>query len=312
MRAAALAIVGVGSLAFAFAPSASAGIILPSSTVVTAAPSTTDLGSPVTLTAKVRAAIVGGVIITPTGKVTFTYTNGSSSGTLGRASIGTCLLSACTARITTSALPAGTNTVRGTYGGDLVVTASSGTTTVTVIAPPPPPPDSSTVTCDAGQPCQTDTVSAGDTSMDVASSSSGSQQTVSAMLELGKTLQCPEDSDTMLGALGTFEVSATDTTITVRYNGKGSVGQTMLNNYAAHTLYAGCFGSPTPFNGYVGGVFGPAALVHEPDGDLYEAQLSNCANNDGATPCFTNIQETDGSDTYQVTTQLSDPPRIIG
>jgi hypothetical protein len=52
-------------------------------------------------------------------------------------------------------------------------------------------------------------------------------------------------------------------------------------------------------------------LVHEPDGDLYEAQLSNCANNGGARPCFTNIQGAN-YDTYRVQTPFGDPPKIIG
>src|SRR4051812_11752175 len=95
LRTVALAALAIGGLSVALAPAASAAI--PSTTTVSASPSSGTVGSSVTLTAKVAAAIVGGVIITPTGTVTFSYVNGSMSGTLGSASLGSCLLAACTA-----------------------------------------------------------------------------------------------------------------------------------------------------------------------------------------------------------------------
>jgi hypothetical protein len=265
----------------------------------------------VTLTAKVSAAVVGGVVITPTGSVTFSYVNGGSSGTLGSASIGSCLLSACTATLTTNGLPPGTSTVTGAYGGDSLVAPSSGSTTVTM-NPPVVTGNSSTVTCDPGAFCSTGTVTApnGSNTMSVLSSPSSSQQTVSALLENGKNLHCPQNTDNQTGALGTFEVTVNDTTKTVTYTGNGNVAKSMLKNYTAHPDYVGCFGSPTPFNGYVYGVYGPAVLVPN-DGNLYEAQLSSCALHGGALPCVT-VTSTSKTTSYVVTTPFGDPPKVIG
>jgi hypothetical protein len=311
IRTLTLAALAIGGMSVALAPAASAAI--PSTTTVSASPSSATIGTPVTITARVAAAVVGGVIITPSGSVTFSYVNGSSSGTLGSASIGTCLLSSCTAKITTNALPPGTNTVKGVYGGDGLVASSSGTTTVTTTQPLVIG-NSSTQTCSAGAFCSTGTVTSpnGSNTMDVLSSPSSSQQTVSAKLESGKNLHCPQNTDNQTGALGTFSVTVNDTTKTVTYTGKGNTGRAMLNNYNAHPAYAGCFGSPTPFNGYVYGVYGPAILVHENDGDLYEAQLSSCALHGGALPCLTNKPGTNGADSYVVSTPFGDPPKIIG
>jgi Bacterial Ig-like domain (group 3) len=312
VRIATLAALSVGGLAVALAPAAVAAGPIPSTTTISASPSSGTVGTSVTLTAKVAAAIVGGVIITPSGTVSFTYVNGSSSGSLGQATLGSCLLTACTAKLVTNALPPGTSTITGVYSGDALVASSSNTASVTM-NPPLVLGSSSTVTCNAGAFCETGTVksSNGSNTMDVLSTPSASKQTVTAKLETGKNLHCPQNEDNQTGALGTFSVSVNDTTKTVTYTGNGNVGRAMFNNYAMHTQFAGCFGSPTPFNGYVGGVYGPAQFVAN-DGNLYEAQLSNCANNGGTLPCFTNRQNADGSDSYVVSTPFGDPPKIIG
>lgn len=311
-RTGALTMLAVVGLAVALAPSAAATGSVPSTTTLSASPSSGTVGSSVTFTAKVSAAVVGGLVVTPSGTVTFSYVSGSSSGTLGSAQLASCLLSACTATLSSNALPPGTSTVTGSYGGDSVVAPSSGSTTVTMNAPVVVG-NSSTVTCDPGAYCDSGTVTAanGSGTMDVLSTPSSTKQTVSAQLDINKNLHCPQNTDNQTGPLGTFQVSVSDTTKTVTYTGKGGVGRAMLANYNAHPNYAGCFGSPTPFNGYVYGVYGPAILVHENSGDFYEAQLSNCAAHGGALPCFTNKPGANDADSYIVSTELGDP-KIIG
>lgn len=311
VRYAVLAALAIGGMAVALAPGAAAAGPIPTTTKLAASPSTGTVGSSVTITAKVAAAVVGGVIITPSGTVAFSYVNGTSSGSLGSAKLGSCLLSACTAKLTTNGLPPGTSIITGVYSGDLLVASSSGTTTVTmnprfVIG------SSTSVTCDPGAFCETGTVTAGNggTTLDVLSTPSATKQTVTAKLETGKNLHCPQNTDNQTGALGTISVSVDDTTKTITYTGKGNVGRSMLNNYNAHPDFVGCFGSEVPFNGYVYGVYGPAVLVPN-DGDLYEAQLSNCALNGGALPCVT-VTSTSKTTTYTVTTPVGDPPKIIG
>jgi hypothetical protein len=315
-RAAALAAVAVGGTAVALAPTATAAGLIPSTVTVTASPSSGTAPTSVTLTAKVAAAIVGGLIITPGGQVAFSYTSAAGSGALGSGTLGSCLLSACTATLTTSALPAGTNTVTASYAGDGVVAGNSGTTTVTLAAPPPPPPpppptptgSSSTVTCNAGQYCQAAVkTSNGANTMNVLSSPSSTQQTVSGQLENGKKLHCPQNTDNQNGALGTFEVTVNDTTKTVTYTGYGNTASSMLANYNRHPDYAGCFGSVDPFNGFVGGTYGPAVFVSS-DG-LYEAQPATCAAH--PLPCIT-VSSTSTSTTYTLSTPFGDPPKIIG
>jgi hypothetical protein len=318
VRIISLAALAVGGMAVALAPNAAATI--PSTTTVSASPSSGTAPVSVTLTAKVSDAVVGGLIVTPSGTVTFSYTNGSSSGTLGDGTLNSCLLSACTATLTTSALPAGTNTVLAQYNGDGLSAPSSGTTTVTLAAPPPPPPpppatptgNSASTTCDPGVYCQAAVVSSNNSNtMNVLSTPSSSQQTVTGLLENGKNLHCPQNTDNQTGALGTFSVSVGDTTKTVTYTGIGNNGRAMFKAYSAHPTYAACFGSPTPFNGYVNGQPAPAQLVVN-DGNLYEAQLPNCGNPGAVPPCFTNQQNADGSDSYIITTPMGDPPKIIG
>jgi hypothetical protein len=315
VRSAALVLLATGGLTVAMTPAATAAGVVPSTTTVSASPSSATVGASVKLTAKVAAAVVGGAVVTPSGPVAFSYTNGTSSGSLGSATLGSCLLSSCTATLATTALPYGTNTVTAVYGGDGVVAGSSGSTTVTMAAPPPPPPpvptsNSSTVTCNAGNYCEAAVKSSSTNptnTMDVLSSPSSSQQTVKALLENGKNLHCPQNTDNQTGALGTFEVTVNDTSKTVTYVGFGNTARSMKSNYLAHVTYAGCFGSVNPFNGFVGGVYGPAVFV--PSDQLYEAQPGVCSAY--APPCIA-VTYNLTSTTYKLTTPFGDPPKIIG
>ena len=92
---------------------------------VVASPSYTGSGQPVTVTATVAGLPAGGP--TPTGIVTFT---------VGAATLGTGTLNASgVAAVTTSALPAGVDAVKASYGGDGIYPASTGLVAVSVAFP---------------------------------------------------------------------------------------------------------------------------------------------------------------------------------
>ncbi|HJQ42472.1 MAG TPA: hypothetical protein VJ831_05275 [Jatrophihabitantaceae bacterium] len=298
-----------GSLAVA--PAASAAI-LPTTTTVTASPATSVAGDAVTLTARVYLKPVGGLIITPSGFVNFTASNGTTTTPLGQARLGRCLLSACFASITTTGIPAGSTVARAAYAGDLVAGKSSGSTPITVTVPLPPPADGSTTeTCAPDQSCSTETISSadGNTELTIDAPPAPDGQTVTASLDSNGVLNCPGDVDPHLGALATFETTSATGELIVHYVGHGDVAAQMEANYAAHTVYMGCFGSPTPFDGWVGGSPGPAQFVAA-DG-LYEAQLSNCTNVGNVPPCATNINAAT-YDEYEVHTGTPGDPKIIG
>jgi hypothetical protein len=176
------------------------------------------------------------------------------------------------------------------------------------------------VTCYSGQPCDTGTLNSTDntTQLDVHSNSSASTQTVTASLSSG-TLHCQaggkpdndgdDDDGVFVGALATFSSTATDAGKTITYTGAGQTGVIMQHQYSEHTTYAGCYGSPTPFKGYTKGVYG-AAPFNATDG-LYEAMLSNCANNGGAQPCVTNVDNPGDADSYVVKAPAGDP-KVVG
>ena len=103
-------------------------------------------------------------------------------------------------------------------------------------------------------------------------------------------------------------MSVNDTTKTVTYTGYGNTARSMKSNFLAHPTYAGCFGSTSPWNGFVYGMYGPAQFVPN-DGNLYEAQPGVCSL--FAPPCIT-VSYTSTSTTYALTTPFGDPPKIIG
>ncbi len=285
------AVVAVSAIALAggataMAGSAAAGGLLPTTTTVSASPSSSIVGTPVTLTATVSIlGVLPGLLVTPTGPVSFTAVKGSTTTALGSASLGTCLLTTCTARLTTSAMPAGTSSVRAAYAGDFVSAASQGAAAVTVAFPPPPPPDpgaSTTQNCTANNPCSTTTVTSsdGETKLQVTASASSGSQSVSGSLTSGQLLNCPGDTDAVSGgALATFTNSASDAYKTITYTVRGPDAVIMHNNYASHSTYEGCFASPNPFQGYTNGLYGPAQQVTDAYGNTYyEAQLRQCVN----------------------------------
>ena len=142
---------GVGLLVAPVAPAQAAGI-LPTTTKVQASASPVLVGTPVTLTASVSVLGLGGLLVTPTGRVTFTAANGGPPVTLGSAALSPCLVlfAPCTATLTTSALTVGTNTITASYAGDLLAAASSRTTTVVVNTAVPCAPNTPTAESQVG------------------------------------------------------------------------------------------------------------------------------------------------------------------
>jgi hypothetical protein len=94
--------------------------------VLTASSTTPGQGVPVTITATVTFTLSQ---LAPTGTVTF-YLDGDA---IGAAPV-VCGSSSCTASITTSTLPVGTDVITGNYSGDNDHNASSGSITITVSA----------------------------------------------------------------------------------------------------------------------------------------------------------------------------------
>jgi Pro-kumamolisin, activation domain/Bacterial Ig-like domain (group 3) len=106
----------------------------PTTTAVTANPTTIPLGSAVTLNATVSGSTAG----TLTGPVTFT-TNGKTIGTVNQVTLGpgntaTASLPVTAATASLGFTP-GSDTITATYGGDSFNAGSSGTVTVTVTNP---------------------------------------------------------------------------------------------------------------------------------------------------------------------------------
>jgi Big-like domain-containing protein len=317
LAAAALA-TGAMVVALSATPAGAAGP-LPSSTTLAVSPKSSVVGTTLTLTATVKVLNSNGLGITPTGSVTFTSTNGIQTVTLGSAPIGSCFLTTCKATLKSAAAPIGTTSATASYPGDSLVGASQGSTPMTVTAPSTTS-SNSTVICYAGQPCDTGKVqrTGSTTSADVSNSGSSNTQTLSASVS-SQTLHCAssggdgpdgdgdDDDGVFTGDLVTFSGTATDVGKTLKYTGTGTTGKTMKHNVSEHPSFAGCYGSPTPFHGYTGGVYGSAPF-NATDG-LYEAQLPSCSSVGNQPPCFTN-SSTSTSDTYTVSAPAGDPKYI--
>jgi YVTN family beta-propeller protein len=115
----------VATLPFTIVP----GVVLGTTTNVTATPNPQDRGSSVTITATiVPESINNGVY--PTGTVTFTDELGDTLGSGSLPSSGTGVVT-----ITTTALPAGPHTITASYPGDSRYTSSSGTAPIMISLP---------------------------------------------------------------------------------------------------------------------------------------------------------------------------------
>lgn len=110
--------------------------VLATTTTVVASATSVSYGQPVTFTATVSAEGLGGLLVTPSGGVTFVASNASRTVTLGTATITPgCLLTItpCKATIRTSELPAGNDTVTARYAGDPLTEPSEGSVKLLVI-----------------------------------------------------------------------------------------------------------------------------------------------------------------------------------
>lgn len=292
------AVVLLASLSLAQAPAANAGV-LPSSTTLSVSPSTSYVGTAVTMTSTVSLLGLPGLGITPTGTITFRYDAGTTHLTIGSNTVG-CLLTTCTVSRSTSSLPAGSGTITATYSGDTVLAGSSTSAPVTVnYYPDPPPAQSASNGCGAGQTCTTPTIQVSDSNgntdkLTVTASSSSGSQNVTAALTPGATLDCPlQSGDSSTGqALATVNNTGADASKSVVYRIDGPASVTLHNNYANSTDRLVCFASPNPFNGWSPSGYGPAPLYTTPYGQYYEAELGSCVNHSGYKPCF---QLLDGS-----------------
>ncbi len=126
-------------------PSPAHAALLSTTTTLSVSDSDITAGDSVTLTAVVSASGMGGVLVTPSGDVTFTAATASGSTQLGTAPVPAgCVLtlptpSPCKATLTTTALPVGDVVVTARYAGDALTKPSAGTVDVhvaPVVVPP--------------------------------------------------------------------------------------------------------------------------------------------------------------------------------
>jgi hypothetical protein len=255
--AVACAVSGLGSTANA------AGLVASTTTVT--APATATAGQSVTITAKVADAVVNGVVVLPSGNVTFSV----GSTVLGTKTLScSTVLQACTASLTTSALPTGLDTITAAYAGDGTSQPSSGQTTVNVLPTAP-----ATQTCTEGQPCDAGTVYATDvsSSIDVQTSggtTGGGTYTINESTG-GTSLSCQDSS----GQPGNYLVSASDVATKITYQ---LIGNAADQFHTAHpTAFYVCYGAPSQF----------AGSTFNATNNEYEGVLPAC--NSGATnaPC---------------------------
>jgi hypothetical protein len=136
---AAAASLAIGTLSAVSAHAATGPLsILPTTTTLTASQTGSEVspipfGQPVTLTATVGINVLGGLLLTPSGTIDFTFLdNLGVTQQLGEAPLSSCLLivDQCTASLTTKVAP-GTNPVTASYSGDFLTTASSATLEMT-------------------------------------------------------------------------------------------------------------------------------------------------------------------------------------
>ena len=128
---------------------ANAAALLSTTTKLTSSATTIASGGNVHLTATVKTLGEGGFVVTPTGTVTFSATNGGPAVNLGTSTVtANCLVlvTPCVATVDTTALPVGVDTVVAHYNGDTLSKPSSGTLSITVEEPPPAPSLTSTTT----------------------------------------------------------------------------------------------------------------------------------------------------------------------
>lgn len=276
---AAAAVIG-GSVALA--PPAAAGI-LPSATTITPSTPFATTGSTVAVTSTVKVLNLPGLLVVPTGKVTFSSPGATSTS----ANLGICLLTICTARGSITLPVAGPRTVTATYAGDLLAAASSKSTTVTVYNPL----SSDSETCPASQIFCTASTSTGDCAadtpvtcvgLDVTDVDSSTDRTVNAALVTGNEPSCPDAPAIPGTPWALFSSTSADSQKFVHMEFHGPQATALapldMSNQLSYQWY-GCYTTDQPFNGVVGGGtdHNSGSLVAAPQsGGLYQAKLPRC------------------------------------
>ncbi|HWF73637.1 MAG TPA: Ig-like domain-containing protein [Solirubrobacteraceae bacterium] len=257
--------------------SALASGLVPTSTTVVAS---TDIIGP-TDSATLTATVQLGLLITPTGSVTFTDVTNNT--VLGSARLSSpCLLSLkqCKAHLTVigAQLTGGENLIKATYAGDGLSKPSSGTTHL--YAPENAGDD---VTCGPDQFCQaSDTSPDGTAALDVQAGPSSTGESV--LIAFGTTPLTCSTPDT--GDIGVFDVSDPTSADFVIFDSLGAAGAAAQ---AAHPIAADgsggyvCFDAPTSFTTASG-----APAAQQPDGS-FQGVLAPCVPTAGAVanpPCY--------------------------
>jgi len=260
--------------------SAAASGLIPTTTTVAASTDIIDWSGSATLTATVKF----GLLITPTGRVTFTdESNGNA--VLGTARLSSpCFLSLkqCTAQLVVSGsqLGAGENVIQASYSGDLLSKPSSG---IGYLFTPENSGDD--VQCSQYQFCDaSDTSPDGTAALDVQAGGSSNPGGETVMLAFGtEELSCSTPST---GDIGVFDVSDPTVSDFVVMDTFGTAG---ANAQAAHPIQEDgsgghvCFASPTTFITASG-----APAIQQPDGS-FQGVLAACVSSDsGVTnpPCY--------------------------
>ncbi len=107
--------------------------VRPTTTTLTVSNANVTQGDSVTLTASVAVAGTGGLVVTPSGSVTYSAVSPAGTVQLGSSPLAVgCTLSPCTSTLTTTSLPVGDVVVTARYDGDSFTQPSSGTANVHV------------------------------------------------------------------------------------------------------------------------------------------------------------------------------------
>ncbi len=137
------AVLTLAATALVSAAAPAQAVALPTTTTLAVSSTNVTQGDSVTLTASVSVSGVGGLVVTPSGSVTYSAVSSAGSVQLGSSPVATgCTLSPCTSTLTTTDLPVGDVVVTARYDGDAHTQPSSGTANVhvaPVVVPPTPP-----------------------------------------------------------------------------------------------------------------------------------------------------------------------------
>jgi hypothetical protein len=252
---------------------------VPTTTTLSASPTSTIVGQSVTLTATVTPTGLLAGSATDQGNVQFSVNNTAlgSPQALSGCQAG----KACSTSLTTTALPVGHDSLTATYtpSGGLTAGSTSQPVFVDVSNPPPPPlptatpANPQTANCTGGTNCEDPTVYATDTSssIDVVTTggTTGAAYTDSESLG-GTTLSCQGSA----AQVGNYNVSDSTVAQTITYQLLGQYADAFNNAHPTNTFQV-CYGSPSTF---AGSTFNAA-------NNDYEGFLPACNGTASNSPC---------------------------